>query len=63
MRKENKEKRAILILIVVFEKIPSLTELAWIEEEFGEMLGVKVHLLTEEAISPFVKPYIRKVEI
>ncbi len=50
-------------LIVVFEKTPSLIELIRIEEELGEMLGVKVDLLTDEAISPFIKPYIREVEV
>lgn len=52
-----------LDLIVVFEKTPSLIELVRIEEELGKMLGVKVDLLTEEAISPFIKPYIREIEV
>ncbi|WP_252228709.1 nucleotidyltransferase family protein [Caldicoprobacter algeriensis] len=52
-----------LDLIVVFEKTPSLIELVRIEEELGKMVGVKVDLLTEEAISPFIKPYVREVEV
>ncbi|MBM7583292.1 putative nucleotidyltransferase [Caldicoprobacter guelmensis] len=61
---EGKQKETSdLDLIVVFEETPSLIELVQIEEELGRMVGVKVDLLTEEAISPFIKPYIREVEV
>ncbi len=52
-----------LDLIAVFKNTPSLIELVRIEEELGEMLGVKVDLLTEEAISPLTKPYIKEIEV
>jgi len=56
---EKQRETSNLDLIIVFQKIPSLIELVLIEEELGKILGVKVDLLTEEAISPFIKPYIR----
>lgn len=61
---EGKQKRTSdLDLIVVFEETPTFIELLRIEEELSELLGVKVDLLTEEQISPFIKPYIREMEI
>ncbi|RUM33498.1 MAG: nucleotidyltransferase [Archaeoglobus sp.] len=48
-------------LIVDFEEIPTFIELMKIQEELEKLLGVKVDLLTEESISPFIKPYIKEV--
>lgn len=36
----------------------SLLDLVGIEQELSEKLNVKVDLLTEEAISPYIKKYI-----
>jgi len=48
-------------LIVDFEETPTLIELLRVEEEIERILGIKVDLLTEESISPFIKPYIKEV--
>ena len=50
-----------LDIIVDFEEPPTLIELMKIQEELERLLGVSVDLLTEESISPYIKPYIRKV--
>ncbi len=48
-------------LIVSFEETPTLIELVKIQEELEALLGIKVDLLTEENISPFINPYIKEV--
>ncbi|MCD6100053.1 MAG: nucleotidyltransferase family protein [Candidatus Marinimicrobia bacterium] len=48
-------------IIVDFEETPTLIELLRVEEEIERILGIKVDLLTEESISPFIKPYIKEV--
>jgi len=45
-------------LLVRFSKKKSLLELVGIEQELSEVLGVKVDLLTEKAISPYLKDKI-----
>ncbi|HDM71042.1 MAG: nucleotidyltransferase family protein [Thermotogae bacterium] len=50
-------------LIVEFYEVPTLIELVRIEEELTELLGVKVDLLTKESISPFIRPYIKEIEV
>jgi len=57
---EQKETSDIDI-IVDFEEYPTLIEFLRIQEELENLLGVKVDLLTEESISPFIKPYIKEV--
>lgn len=47
-------------IIVSFEEQPTLIELLKIEREFEKLLDLKVDLLTEEGISPFIKPYIKE---
>ena len=56
-------EKSDLDLIVEFSEPPTLIELVRIEEELSELLGVKVDLLTEESISPFIKPYIKEVKV
>jgi predicted nucleotidyltransferase len=56
---EQKETSDIDI-IVDFEEYPTLIEFIRIQEELENLLGVKVDLLTEESISPFVKPFIKE---
>ena len=48
-------------IIVDFEETPTLIELLRVEEEIERILGIKVDLLTEDSISPFIKPYIKEV--
>jgi len=59
-RGEQKETSDI-DLMVDFEEYPTLIEFIGIQEELQNLLGVKVDLLTEEGISPFIRPFIREV--
>ena len=55
-------KKSDLDLLVRFSKeiddAISLLDLVGIEQELSEKLNVKVDLLTEESISPYIKKYI-----
>ena len=53
-RGEQKET-SDLDVIVEFEKRKSLLELVGIEQELEDALGIKVDLLTEASISPYLK--------
>ncbi len=59
-RGEQKETSDIDIIVDV-EETPTLIELLRVEEENERILDIKVDLLTEESISPFIKPYIKEV--
>jgi predicted nucleotidyltransferase len=58
----NYSMKSDLDLLVRFSKKAddeiSLLDLVGIEQELSEKLNVKVDLLTEEAISPYIKKYI-----
>ena len=58
-RGEQKET-SDLDVIVEFEKRKSLLELVGIEQELKDHLGVKVDLLTEASISPYLIEKIKK---
>ena len=47
-------------IIVEFSERKSLLELVRIERELSEVLGIKVDLLTEKAISPYLIDTIRE---
>ncbi|PKK85375.1 MAG: hypothetical protein CVT48_05620 [Thermoplasmata archaeon HGW-Thermoplasmata-1] len=47
-------------LLVKFSGRKSLLEIVKLERELSETLGIKVELLTEKAISPYIAPIIRK---
>jgi Predicted nucleotidyltransferases len=47
-------------IIVEFSERKSLLELVRIEREVSEVLGIKVDLLTEKSISPYLIDTIRK---
>jgi predicted nucleotidyltransferase len=49
-----------LDLIVWFKEQKSLLGIIRIERELSELLGVKIDLLTEQAISPYLIDRIRK---
>jgi hypothetical protein len=53
-------EKSDLDLIVRFSKRKSLFDLVGIEQELSDELGVKVDLLTEGAISPYLKDRIMK---
>jgi len=46
--------------MVEFSERKSLLELVRIERELSEILGIKVDLLTEKSISPYLIDSIRK---
>jgi predicted nucleotidyltransferase len=49
-----------LDLMVWFEEQKSLLGMIRIERELSELLGVKIDLLTEQAVSPYLIDRIRK---
>ncbi len=49
-----------LDIIVEFKEPPGLIKFIEIEEYLSNLLGVKVDLLTEEGISPYIRKYIKK---
>jgi predicted nucleotidyltransferase len=59
--KGEQKETSDIDLIVDFEEYPTLIEFIRIQEELENLLGVKVDLLTEESISPFVKPFIKEI--
>ncbi|BER93429.1 MAG: uncharacterized protein PWP60_806 [Candidatus Atribacteria bacterium] len=59
--KEEQKESSDIDLIVDFEEPPTFIEFIRLQEELEKLLGVKVDLLTEESISPFIKPYIKEV--
>ena len=50
-------------IIVSFEETPTFIEFIRLEERLTEILGIKVDLLTEESISPYIRPYIEPVKV
>lgn len=47
-------------ILVEFKERKSLFEIVRIERELSEKLGIKVDLLTEKSISPYIIPHIKK---
>jgi len=47
-------------IIVEFSERKSLLDIVGIEQELSEMLGIKVDLLTEKSISPYLIDRIKK---
>ena len=47
-------------ILVEFSETKSLLELAKMERELSEILGIKVDLLTEKSISPYLIDIIKK---
>ncbi len=58
-RSENK-KGSDLDLLVEFGNNITLFDIIGIEQELSEVLGIKVDLVTEAALSPYMRPYIEK---
>ena len=53
-------KNSDIDILVVFSDRKSLFDLVEIEDELEELLGIKVDLLTEKSISPYLIDDIRK---
>ena len=49
--------------MVSFEKVPTLFEFIDLKEYLENITGVTVDLVTEEGISPYVKPCIKGIEV
>ncbi len=60
---ERQTSASDIDLIVEFHVVPTFIELVKMEDELSQLLGVKVDLLTEESISPFIRPHLRTVEV
>jgi predicted nucleotidyltransferase len=58
-RGENTEK-SDLDLLVEFGVSITLFDLIGLEHDLSDSLGVKVDLITERALSPYIRPYIEK---
>jgi len=50
-------------LIVDFENPPTFFEFMELKEELEKIIGIKVDLLTNNSISPYIKPYIEEIKI
>jgi uncharacterized protein len=61
-RNEESEKSDIDI-IVKFRGVKGLLDLARIEREITEKIGIKADLQTENSISPHIEPYIRDEKV
>lgn len=49
-----------LDLLVDFRTPIDLLELIGLEQELSEILGIKVDLVTERSLSPFIRPHIER---
>jgi len=47
-------------VIVTFSDSKSLLELVKIEREISEKIGIKVDLVTEKSLSPYIREYVEK---
>jgi len=52
-----------LDLIVDFFETPTYFDIIELEEYLSSILDVKVDLLTEEGISPYILPYIEEIRV
>ena len=49
-----------LDILVEFGVQISLLDLVGLEQDLSEMLGIKVDLVTERALSKYIRPYVEK---
>ena len=61
--KNNQKEDSDLDLTVSFEETPTLLEFIDLKEYLESITGIKVDLVTEDGISPYIKPYIEGVEV
>lgn len=61
-RSEQTEK-SDLDLMVSFEETPTLLDFIELKEYLEDITGIKVDLVTEEGISPYIKPYVKEIEV
>jgi predicted nucleotidyltransferase len=60
MLEEKRDKNSDIAVIVEFSVKKSLLELVRIERELYEVLGIKVDLLTEKSISPYLTDIVKQ---
>jgi predicted nucleotidyltransferase len=49
-----------LDLLVNFRSPVNLLDLIGLEQELSDVLGLKVDLVTERSLSPFIRPYVER---
>jgi len=59
----DQKERSDIDLIVDFEDIPDLLQFIGLERRLEEILGVKVDLLTQESLSPYIRKYIEVIVV
>ena len=60
-RDENKSNSDLDILIHLdYSKHISLLDLAGVEQDLSDALGIKVDIVTDKSLSPYIRPYIEK---
>lgn len=62
----EEEKESDIDILVTFERPlrkPLGFHLAGIEEELGERLGRRVDLVSDESLSPYIRPYVEEDEV
>ncbi|MEF8836194.1 MAG: nucleotidyltransferase family protein [Candidatus Thermoplasmatota archaeon] len=58
--RDEEEKGSDIDILVTFSETKSLLELARIERELSENIGIKVDLLTENSLSPYIRDNVHK---
>ena len=61
--KNKQTEKSDLDLMVSFEETPTLLEFIDLKEYSEGITGIKVDLVTEDGISPYIKPYIKEIEV
>ncbi|HOL22220.1 MAG TPA: nucleotidyltransferase family protein [bacterium] len=58
--RDEENPKSDIDIIVEFNEVKSLLDIVRIERELGELLGIKIDLLTENSISPYLYDVINK---
>jgi hypothetical protein len=58
--RDEEEPGSDIDVLVEFLDAKSLLDLVKIERELSEEIGIKVDLLTENSLSPYIKEYVEK---
>ena len=58
--KEIQDQKSDLDILVQFEKPIGFFDFIMLENYLTEVIGIKVDLVTEDAIKPIIKPFIMK---
>ncbi len=58
--RDEETPKSDIDVIIDFDKSMGLLEFVGIEQDLSEKIGIKVDLLTEDGISPYIINYVRK---